>query len=152
MPNSIKRIEALKPLSREHHYGLLLCWKIRTGIKKNVAIERIKRYTDWYWKNHLSHHFEMEETYVFSILGNDHSLIKQAKAEHRKLKGLFESTEASLESISLIEEELEKHIRFEERVLFNEIQKVATAQDLEKISLVHTIDLQNEWADEFWVS
>ncbi|WP_241739476.1 hypothetical protein [Aestuariibaculum marinum] len=30
----LKRHKALQPLSREHHYGLLLTWKIRTGFKK----------------------------------------------------------------------------------------------------------------------
>jgi len=38
----IKRSIALQPLSREHHHGLLLCWKIRTGLKKGIDIDRIK--------------------------------------------------------------------------------------------------------------
>ena len=33
----IKRSEYLKPLSRDHHQGLLLCWKIRTGLKKGIV-------------------------------------------------------------------------------------------------------------------
>jgi len=43
MSNPIKRNEALKPLSRDHHHGLLLCWKIRQGIKLNIEPERIKK-------------------------------------------------------------------------------------------------------------
>lgn len=42
MSKSIKRTKALQPLSRDHHHGLLLCWKIRQGIKLNVEPERIK--------------------------------------------------------------------------------------------------------------
>lgn len=149
-PKPIKRVEELKPLSREHHFGLLLCWKIRTGIKKNVEIKRIKKYTDWFWKNHLAKHFEIEEAEVFPILGNDNPLIKKAKTEHRRLRRLFENQNDPVKSISLIEEELEKHIRFEERVLFNEIQKIASPQDLEKISATHSSDFKHRWSDEFW--
>ena len=53
----LKRSKALQSLSREHHYGLLLCWKIRSGLKKAVDIERIKAYTDWFFKNSLSKFF-----------------------------------------------------------------------------------------------
>ena len=37
MQNKIqKRHKALQNLSREHHHGLLLSWKIRTGLNKNI--------------------------------------------------------------------------------------------------------------------
>ena len=49
----IKRTEVLKPLSHEHHHGLLLCWKIKTGIKKNIDAARIKKYADWFYRSHL---------------------------------------------------------------------------------------------------
>lgn len=35
----MKRNENLVPLSRDHHFGLLCCWKIRQGIKKEVSQE-----------------------------------------------------------------------------------------------------------------
>jgi hypothetical protein len=73
----IKRSEFLKPLSREHHRGLLFCWKIRAGIKKNVEVSRIKKYADWFYQNYLVPHFEVEEKYVFPILGNENEFIKK---------------------------------------------------------------------------
>lgn len=82
MSNPIKRNEALKPLSRDHHHGLLLCWKIRRGIKRNIAPERIKKYLDWFWKNYLKPYFETEVQYVFPVLGSENELVKQALAEH----------------------------------------------------------------------
>lgn len=148
----MKRIEALKPLSRDHHFGLLLCWKIRQGIKNKVDEERIKRYSDWCWENYLKHHFEIEETHLFPLLGLDHPLIKQAIAEHKRIKRLFEQKEQILNSLSLLEEELEKHIRMEERVLFSEIQQTVS---LEKINKVHELDVPlpvENWNDEFWKS
>ena len=32
----IKRHKAIQPLSREHHQGLLLCWKIGKGFEKGI--------------------------------------------------------------------------------------------------------------------
>ena len=113
-------------VSRDHHHGLLLCWKIRTGFSKGVDLERIKRYTDWFFNTHLVPHFNLEEKYIFPILGEKHELVKRALTEHRRLIRLFTNTHSISKSLSLIEEELEQHIRFEERILFNEIQKIGT--------------------------
>jgi len=147
----IKRSEFLKPLSREHHHGLLFCWKIRTGIKKNVEVSRIKKYSDWFYQNYLVPHFEVEEKYVFPILGNDNELIKKAISEHRKMKQLFESTAEFEKNCSLIQEELEAHIRFEERVLFGEIQKIATAEQLLSIEFNHSDEkFVDNLTDPFW--
>src|SRR5680860_688473 len=98
----IKRNKSLQPLSRDHHHSLLLCWKIRTGFTKDVAVERIKRYTDWFFENHIRPHFEMEEKYLFPILGNNNQLVKKAIAEHRRLGRLFNDTKDIDKSLSLI--------------------------------------------------
>ncbi len=148
----LKRDKALQPVSHDHHHGLLLCWKIRTGIHKNVAPERMKNYTDWFFKTHLIPHFELEESLIFPILGNEHDLIKKALAEHRRLKRLFEAESDLIRNLSLIEEELEQHIRFEERKLFQEIQNLATTAELELVAQNHTSEkfLENT-EDEFWI-
>lgn len=148
----IKRDESLQPLSREHHHGLLLCWKIRTGYKKEIQESRIQAYAYWFYRNHLIPHFEVEETYVFPVLGNDHSLVKRALGEHRKLRRLFEGLNDESKNLVLIEEMLEAHIRFEERVLFNEIQKVASPAQLEEVGEKHSahLEVEGEWEDEFW--
>lgn len=147
----IKRHKAIQPLSREHHQGLLLSWKIRTGLSKGVSTDRIKTYADWFYKTYLNPHFEEEEKHLFPILGNDHIFVKKAIAQHRRLDRLFKSTSELKKSLNHIEEELEQHIRFEERVLFNEIQKVATEQQLQFILEHHnqTKFLENT-TDRFW--
>ncbi len=147
----IKRSESLKPLSREHHHGLLFCWKIRAGFEKNVEISRIKKYADWFYQNYLIPHFEVEEQYVFPILGNENELIKKAVSEHERLKQLFESNTEISKNVSLIEGELEAHIRFEERILFGEIQKIATAEQLQSIEINHSGEkFVDNLADPFW--
>lgn len=133
----LKRHKSIQPLSRDHHHGLLLCWKIRTGFSKGVDPERIKRYTAWFYEHHIQPHFDIEEKYVFPILGKENDLVKRAISDHRRLDLLFSNTDDSSKSLSLIEEELEQHIRFEERVLFQEIQENATEKQLAIISEVH---------------
>ncbi len=148
----LKRHKALQPLSREHHHGLLLSWKIRMGLNKNVEAHRIGRYALWFYKTHLIPHFEMEEQHIFPILGSDHKLLKRALADHRRLGRLFAAEIEHVETLSKIEEELDNHIRFEERVLFPEIQNVATEAQLLQIEKIHRPDekFEDNLNDEFW--
>lgn len=148
----IKRNTHLQAISREHHHGLLLSWKIRTGLKKHIEPARIKVYADWFYKTHLLPHFEIEEKYIFPILGNDNELIKKVLAEHERLKSYFESETEILENLNLIEKELEDHIRFEERVLFNEIQAIASEEQLQKVKSIHDEDkFVDNQTDAFWL-
>ena len=149
----LKRVLELQPLSHDHHHGLQLCWKIRTGFSKQVEVERIKNYADWFFTNHLVPHFELEEKYIFTILEQKNEFVKQALTDHRRLKRLFSETTNLEKSLGLIEEELEKHIRFEERILFPEVQKEATPEQLAEIAKIHNHELfveNNE--DTFWLS
>lgn len=147
----LKRHKALQPLSREHHHGLLLSWKIRSGFSKNVSANRMKIYADWFFENHLIPHFQLEETEIFTILDAENELVKKALADHRRLKRLFTEKEDAKKSLSKIEEELEQHIRFEERILFPEIQKVATEKQLQHIAKIHQPEsFEDNLTDEFW--
>lgn len=146
----IKRHEAIKPYSREHHHGLLLCWKIREGLKRDMAVDRIKKYADYLWETQINPHFKAEEEYMFPVLGEEHEMIQQAKKEHKRLAELFNDTTNVLESLKAIEIELDDHIRFEERVLFNKIQEVATAEEMVIIDQHHEMLGTDEWEDTFW--
>lgn len=146
----LKRHKALQPLSREHHHGLLLSWKIRAGFSKEVAPERMKVYADWFFENHLKPHFQMEERHVFTILESNNELVQHALADHRRLESLFAEEDITT-ALSHIEEELDKHIRFEERILFPEIQKIATEAQLELIEKIHhEANFVDKLDDEFW--
>ena len=147
----LKRAIELQPLSHDHHHGLQLCWKIRTGFSRKIELERIKKYADWFFVTHLEPHFELEENYIFTVLDSSHELVKQALTDHRRLKRLFTQTSDLEKALGRIEEELEKHIRFEERVLFPEIQSEATELQLSKISEIHTHEVFVENVEDvFW--
>lgn len=152
MSKPIKRHVLLQDLSRDHHQGLLLSWKIRTGFKKEIAPKRMMKYVKWFWATHLVDHFKIEEETVFPVLGNEHELVKKALSEHRKMKRLMKGDEDLEVRLNAMEELLEKHIRFEERVLFNEIQKVATDEELRKIKAAHSEEkFIDNLKDPFWV-
>ncbi|KVV14264.1 hemerythrin domain-containing protein [Flavobacterium sp. TAB 87] len=148
----LKRATELQPLSHDHHYALQLCWKIRTGFSKNIAVERIKLYTDWFFENSLAEHFKLEEQDVFTVLEPGNELVKRALLDHESLTTLFHAQLDVKENLEKIESLLKAHIRFEERELFAEVQKIATPQQLEKIEAAHAQDDFKEYdKDEFWL-
>ena len=152
MKQPIKRHPALQPLSRDHHFGLLLCWKIREGFRLKTEAKRIKDYAKWFWQEHLQSHFKEEEEAFSPILGNEDPLMQQLYAEHNELKTLFSFPDENAENtLAEIEEKLKAHIRFEERILFQKIQSEATAEQLKKVEEHHENDFEDNWKDEFWI-
>ncbi len=153
MTKPIKRHEALKPLSRDHHHGLLLCWKIREGLKKEIAHDRIKSYTDFFFSSQLRPHFDFEEEEIFPLLGEEHPMTVRALREHHRLESLFKA-EASEENFVSIEKELNRHIRFEERELFRELQETLSEEKLQQIANKEEEVITpnpEDWDDKFWL-
>ncbi len=147
----IKRHIALQPLSRQHHFGLLFSWKIRKGFNKNIDPERMMKYAAWFYKNEIKPHFSDEEKYLFPIMEPGNELVERALKEHRRIKRLFMDTKDPERTLHRLEEELDAHIRFEERTLFNEIQKVATEEQLKKVEEIHEEPAEvKEYTDPFW--
>jgi iron-sulfur cluster repair protein YtfE (RIC family) len=148
---AIKRHESLQEFSRDHHQALLLCWKIKVGLSKGVAVDVIKTYVNWFFEQHILEHFQLEEEYMFPVLGSKHPLIIQALEEHKLLISLFTDTSNIKKSLAELHVKLKEHVRFEERILFNEIQEVATKEQLEIIEKFHT---NNKFVDNltnvFW--
>lgn len=148
----LKRIKELQYLSHDHHHGLLLCWKIRMGFKKEVAAQRIKKYTRWFFENYLKTHFSIEEETVFSVLGNADPDVQRALTEHQMLSELFKKEDVSGEHLEQIEKSLKEHIRFEERILFQRVQEVASAEQLEEIQRADTAQkFVENTEDMFWL-
>ncbi|HEX5171753.1 MAG TPA: hemerythrin domain-containing protein [Cyclobacteriaceae bacterium] len=149
----LKRHAAFYVLSHDHHDGLMLCWKIRSGLSRKIDPMRIKSYTNWFYSTQLLPHFEMEEKVIFPLLEPENEMTRKALADHRRLRRLFEDNEDVNRSLSRIEEELEDHIRFEERVLFEEIQRRLSNDALERLVSNPALRSSNarwDWGDEFW--
>lgn len=71
--------------------------------------------------------------------------------EHKNLIHLFEESNDETITLQHIKDQLEQHIRFEERVLFPEIQKIATEAELIDIEKIHQPEVfEDNTDDEFW--
>ena len=147
----LKRHPALRPLSKEHHFSLLICCKITRGLELNIDPDRIGNFLINAWHQQISHHFNIEEKYVFPILGSENKLAHEAIAEHRAIKRLILNEPHTVKSLNRIEEKMESHIRMEERQLFPLIQSIATDEEMEYVSLKHEHPINEmAWEDEFW--
>ena len=155
----IKRSKSLVPLSKDHHEGLLITWKIRQGQKNNISNKRIADFVLNAFDNHLQPHFIQEEELLFTNLSADNQMLIKAKEQHANLRKL--AAEISIDKddsgkqLELFANLLEEHIRFEERVLFQHIEQhvqpakmEAIGAELEKIHLDHQ---PLNWEDEFWL-
>jgi iron-sulfur cluster repair protein YtfE (RIC family) len=155
-PAPIKRHQPLVSFSKDHHFGLLLVWKIRQGLKKPVSPDRITDYVLYFFKEDLDKHFKAEETLLFSKLQAEDLLRKQAEKEHREINSLVTKLTTQKQDASLLmhfADALENHIRFEERELFNHLQDNIAAPDLEEAALHMSNDsraIDEKWPDPFW--
>ena len=147
----MKRHEALVQLSRDHHFGLLLCWKLKEGLKKDISVERMSKYIVLFYEQNLKPHFAEEEETIFLILGNAHPLIEEAISQHRELEKMISDGFETPEQIQTFRDLLELHIRTEERQIFPEIEKTATEEELQNLLKQNYPELkEHEYEDLFW--
>ncbi len=153
---SFKRNEHIKSLSREHHFNLLFCWKIRQGLGKEVAIDRICKYVQYFWQN-LQLHFREEEQIFFSPMKD--SMVQRAINEHKAIKKQIISLENHSENNGrklLVElaDLVYDHVQYEERELLPHLEKVLSKKQMESISNQiqkhHPTALQDFYKDQFW--
>ena len=152
----IKRHAAIVELSKDHHFALLLVWKIREGFRKSIEPARISRYVVHFFETDLTQHFKEEEEFLFSKLPANNELRVQAEEDHRQIRQLINELRANSTNNVLLEKfasTIEGHIRFEERELFNYLQENIPEDELAKIaSSLHVRNDEKEplWEDPFW--
>jgi len=152
----IKRSEYIIALSRDHHAGLLFCWKIKEGLRKNVPLYKILKYINFYWTGHLKEHFREEEVLLFDRL--DDELSRQGKSEHlmleQRLNHLNHDEHETADEYFSFAELLTKHIRFEERTLFPHLETALPATVLKQVgdflAAEHPAAFVDNYPDEFW--
>lgn len=149
----MKRNKNLIPLSRDHHFGLLCSWKIREGIKKDISYNRIQKYINYYWRENLSKHFEIEDQLLPEA--EHKSLQIQMEKEHVEIRKLIKTINISIDKNSLIDfsEALRSHIRFEERMYFPHLEESLSEEKMNEIGAQLTKIHQKEednYPDQFW--
>ncbi len=137
----IKRHEALIPLSRDHYVGLVHA----NRMKKSATADRVARHKAIAefldaWKSEIEPHFRDEERLLIPLI-QDESDRRRLLDEHARLRegaGRAANERKSIDPdpgfVEGLGRDLEQHIRWEERVLFNSIQDHATADQLEHLS------------------
>jgi hemerythrin-like domain-containing protein len=125
-----RRHDSLVALSREHHYGLMLCLRIHRGLPRHCDDDawiraqavRAARFV----ATDLAAHFRAEEEALFPAMrdfADASELLVELPAQHRELERLAAQLHAS-DSVVLttalgeLADLLEAHIRKEERELF----------------------------------
>lgn len=100
-------------------------------------------------------HFEAEETWIPGILHAEDPLLLQMMDEHRRIKAalltLSEEDVHCSTSLETFAKLVTDHVRFEERTLYNHIEKMATKEQLESFYKNHVTSHSPEWADTFWL-
>lgn len=156
MPSPIKRHAALVHFSKEHHFGLLLGWKVRKGIHKNVSPERMARYVRAAWNAEIKPHFSSEENELFTLLDIADPLRLQAERDHAAISLLSKELQVTpdIELLQRFTRMLDEHIRFEERQLFPHIEQQQTFEKFAAAMKTHesttASGLDDNWDDVFW--
>ncbi len=155
----MKRHEALQPLSRQHHSGLLIALLLNKGIKKNALLDVLSDFICDCWTKELHDHFELEETVLLPAVNKKQfpiSLTEQLLEEHQQIRMLvkkaFDRSMAENDIITFASL-LEKHIRFEEKVFFPKAESVLSASSLNEIALLlkqSVIQSCINYPNKFW--
>ena len=153
----IKRSPAIVQFSKDHHFALLLIWKIRQGLSFGIQNERISNYINFFFKNYLAEHFKEEEKLLFVHLNKNNALRIIAEQGHTLIKALGGKIKTGSDITLLREfaEKLETHIRFEERMLFAHLQNLLSDDQLtfikKQMQAKHSTINEDNWDDPFWI-
>lgn len=143
-----KRHPSLVSLSQDHHHTLALALRLRQGEKalltdgwthdRNLQAERVQEI----YRTELRSHFKAEEEVVFPAM-REHvpasaATIDLLVGHHRAIEQLIEriaATEGTTRANDLVAlgELLEKHVRIEERELFEMFQSSLPANVAEQV-------------------
>jgi len=132
---------SLVPLSRQHQHALALCVRIERALQKNlVDLEAWQLEVEHQYEQEIGFHFAAEENVLFPVarrLPELVSLVDELCDEHMRLRTLFSrAKERGLDRAELgaFARLLSSHIRKEERQLFEAMQTLVKAEELQKIA------------------
>ena len=153
----MKRDKNLVELSRDHHHGLLLGWKVRQGLKLKASEKLIAEYVQYFTKAALVPHFKEEEEVLLKFLPDQDVFKQRTLQEHAEVLKLVQllDSPANINSASLLNigDLLDRHIRFEERELFPYMEQKLSAEELKEVGAaleeIHQPFTEN-FSNEFW--
>jgi hypothetical protein len=132
----MKRSEALRSLSREHHQALTIAQELRRTDDPERAAARFHEF----WRREGALHFRIEEEVLlptWELLGTvDAEAAARLAREHLELRtaALALGDEPPLAAVRELGDNLAAHVRFEERELFPLIEADLGAAQLELLA------------------
>ncbi|WP_347160026.1 hemerythrin domain-containing protein [Pontibacter chitinilyticus] len=152
-----KRDKSLLPLSREHHFGLLFCWKLRQGLNNGTDLQVLRDYVRYFWDTILKDHCEEEEWLLQRLLPENDAQRIRMEEEHHLLYGIVHlishNKRLTRDLFETLQQDLNDHVRWEERELFPYLQATAPADELEQAGKLleyrHTVHTDT-FTPEFW--
>jgi hemerythrin-like domain-containing protein len=135
----MKRSEALKLLSHQHHQGLFAALQLKRA-GQDTAEEARQAFLDFY-EQEGARHFRAEEELLLPAYARhtepERPEIVRVLTEHvdlrRRGQDLEARADAAPEALRELGERLERHIRFEERELFPMIEAALPDDELERL-------------------
>jgi hypothetical protein len=136
------RDKNLIPLSHQHQRALALCVRIdRAQPVADIDLEAWQAEIEQLFEQEIKIHFAAEEDEIFLPAREFHELeelVDELIAEHRSLRESFrhaESRSMSAEGLLAFAQQLSAHIRKEERQLFERMQQLMNAEELEALGV-----------------
>ena len=136
--SSLKRIPELRRLSEDHHHGLALARRARLAGEGdgNLSVSHVWEEIEKKFEDELEPHFRIEEEYLIPplIALEETELIERFNEDHKLLRDrVSNQSERSISTLIEFGEILERHIRFEERELFETAQQRLSSDELKAI-------------------
>jgi iron-sulfur cluster repair protein YtfE (RIC family) len=135
----MKRSEALRALSHQHHQGLFAALQLKRA-RQDSAAEARSVFLDFF-EREGARHFRAEEELLLPAFARhsepDQPEIIRVLTDHidvrRRALDLEASPDPDPDQLRELGERLESHIRFEERVLFPMIEETLPVDELERL-------------------
>lgn len=133
----MKRTEALKPLSREHHHALFVAKVVRDQEGGGDSVDRLLEF----WNEEGEIHFRVEEEVLLpgsGLPGPDRDEeVARMLTEHLEIRrGVAAVKDGGTDpaDVLALAERMHGHVRFEERELFPRIEREMAPEALERLA------------------
>ena len=135
----MKRHPALQQLSRDHHHALVVAQHLK---RANAAdIHRARSAFLDYWRADGKRHFREEEEILMPTLARfsdlEQPIVGRVLVDHVRIRCLadqLETIDRELEVAHALGQELEQHVRREERELFPLIERTLPEDELVRLA------------------
>lgn len=141
----MKRHPDLRTFSDDHHQGLVQARRLRRAGEEGESADVAGSFLE-FWRRDTSLHFRKEEEVLLPVLARyggdlDQGPVVEMLAQHARIRGLamqlgdeLERGEVREETLRTLGEQLEAHIRLEEREVFPLIEETLPERALREVT------------------